>query len=322
MSISKRPRLLIHIGTHKTGTSGLQLSLAEHRALLLSRGICYPETAREPHPELPKHCSVYRAAVSTDTALQDAERRWLLAQADQPGVHTVLVSEEGLSEPQPDITAFFAPLAESMDLEVLCCLRRQDLFVESLFNQFVREPARHEGRPPMLFARAQKVRSRLDYHGQLMRWAALTPQVHVADFDQVRSSEGLLNWLARVGRLDLSGLSEQRANPSPDMRLAVLLSRLNRAQVAYSLPAMMKAARSIAARNPTASSKYLLGRAERLRLLTESAASNNALAADFGVRFSDQLPAGEMTHAAEAPDSLYLDELLGELSLAAARDAA
>ena len=80
-----RPRLLLHIGTHKTGTSALQESLSSHRALLLQRGIHYPDTSRPPWPELPKHCSVFHAAVSDDPALREAERAWLLEKARELG---------------------------------------------------------------------------------------------------------------------------------------------------------------------------------------------------------------------------------------------
>lgn len=309
-----RPRLLLHIGTHKTGTSALQASLQAGRDHLLTAGVCYPDTSRPPWPELPKHCSVFHAAVSDDPALREAERAWLLAQARQPGVHTLVISEEGLSEPQAQLPAFFAPLAESLDIEVLCCLRRQDLFVESLFNQFVREQARHESRPPLLFARAPSMRARLDHHALLSRWVPVARRMHVADFDALRSGEGLLAWFARVGQLSLDDLPEQRANASPDMRLALLLNRLNRQRTPYRLGPLLAASRQLASRQPGARQTTVLGQDERRRLLAEHTESNARLAADFGVRFDDSLPADEGAMATEEPGAPYLEALLAELS--------
>ena len=37
--------LIIHIGTHKTGTSSLQTFLATNRSVLIKHGIYYPESA-------------------------------------------------------------------------------------------------------------------------------------------------------------------------------------------------------------------------------------------------------------------------------------
>src|SRR5204862_1632178 len=38
--------LLLHVGTHKTGTTSLQVTLADLSADLAARGILYPETGR------------------------------------------------------------------------------------------------------------------------------------------------------------------------------------------------------------------------------------------------------------------------------------
>ena len=94
--LSARPRLILHIGTHKTGTSALQAALEAARPALLERGVLYPSTQRPPWPELPKHCSVFHAAISNDAALQARERDDLLAEFDASGAQALLISEEGL----------------------------------------------------------------------------------------------------------------------------------------------------------------------------------------------------------------------------------
>ena len=313
-----RPRLLLHIGTHKTGTSALQESLNSHRALLLQRGIHYPDTSRPPWPHLPKHCSTFHAAVSDDPALQADERDWLLAQARRPGVHTLLISEEGLSEPDERLPRFFQPLQAHLDIEVLCSLRRQDLFVEALYNQFTRERERREGRAPLVFARAASVRARLDYHALLSRWAAAGCRVHAADFEALRAGPGLMHWLGEAGGLDLSGLTERRINRSPDMRVALLLARWHRQRAEYDLSAVMRAAQDLAQQRPGERQQHVLGHAERERLLADLSPSNQQLATDFQVQFDAALPPQEPQYASEMPDPLYLAQLLARMSMRSA----
>lgn len=318
MSTPKRPRLLLHIGSHKTGTSAIQEAFHAARELLLTRGVNYPDTTREPWPTLPKHCSTFNAAISDDVAVQDAERAWLLAEATRPGVHTLVISEEGFCEPDVRLTRFFAPLTQHLDLDVVCCLRRQDLFVESMFNQFAREQNRREGRPPLMFARAPGILARLDYHAILKRWTTLPAIVHAADFDSLRNEGGLLPWLSRASGLDLTGLVEPRANPSPDVQLALLLNRLNRQRANYNLAALLKADFEAAAQQGRRQRSHFIGRTERQQLLADHADSNARLAVDFGVHFSDQLPPDEPNFATEAPDQAYLDQLVTLLSVHAA----
>lgn len=308
-----RPRLVLHIGTHKTGTSALQCALDDARPRLLDRGVLYPDTRRPPWPELPKHCSVYHAAASSDAALQARERDALLTEFDACGAHTLLVSEEGLSEPDDQIPAFFAPLAERFDIEVICLLRRQDLFVESLFNQFVRETARREARPLLTFSRGRAMRVRLDYHALLSRWAAIGARVRAIDFDgpAVRGPGLMAAFEAALGGEPLH-LPDGRANASPDMRLALLLNRLNRQRTRYELAPLLQASRALV-QGGLPPLRHLLGSDERRRLLADLAVSNDSLAADFGVQFSSELPQ-EAATAVEDVDVGFTLEVLASLT--------
>jgi len=318
MATPVRPRLLLHIGTHKTGTSALQSALdAAREPLLRQHGVLYPDTRRPPWPELPKHCSVYQAAASEDPALQARERDALLTEFAASGAHTLLISEEGLSEPDERVARFFAPMAERFDIEVLCLLRRQDLFVEALFNQFAREAARREARPILTFARAPATRARLDYHALLTRWSTLPARVHALDFDgpAVRGPGLMAAFEAAIGLPPL-GLPDRRANPSPDMRLALLLNRMNRQRVAYELGPLLQATRALAqAGLPPV--RHLLGSEERRRLLAEFGASNHRLATTFGVEFSPDLPPHEPPCATEDLDAGFTLQLLAALSSSA-----
>lgn len=306
-------RLVLHIGTHKTGTTTLQRGLDAARAQWLAHGVLVPRTDREPWPDLPKHCSVFSAAASGDAERAVAERATLLAEAEAAGAHTLVVSEEGLSEPNPLLPAFFAPLAGTCEIDVVCYLRRPDLFVESLYNQFVRETARREGRPILTFARAAGVRQRLDYAAMLARWRALPARVHALDFDREAAGPGLVASFSRAA--GLPAFDAEPSNRSPDMRLALLLARLNRQRIDYDLGALLQAARALQQSGRFPPLRHLLGADERARLLDDLAPALERLAAETGVRFSDAPVAGEPAAATEDVDPAYATELLARLSL-------
>lgn len=312
-SLPARPRLVLHIGTHKTGTSALQQSLADARPDLLAHGVLYADTQRPPFPHLPQHCSVYHAAVAGDAQAQALERKTLCDEFAASGAHTLLLSEEGLSTPSDKVTQFFAPLASDFDTHVVCFLRRQDLFVESLFNQFVREKARHESRPLLGFLRAPGVRERLNYHAMLSRWKHLPAQVHALEYSAAVKGPGIA--ASFLGAIGISGLSlpESRSNVSPDMRLILAMNRMNRQRIDYDVHALLHASRQVnmAGLPPL---KYLIGRDDRRRLLDDVAASNQALATDFGVQFAAETPPDEPPHTLEDLDPAFMLELMGRLS--------
>lgn len=309
-----RPRLILHIGTHKTGTSALQQAFETQRQGLLDAGICYPATSRAPWPELPKHCSVYHAAASGDAQVQAAEAQALRDEFARSGARCLLLSEEGLSEPDPNVSRFFAAWARDFDLTVVCLLRRQDRFVEALFNQFVREAARREARPLLAFARASATRQRLDYHALLSRWAALPARVVALDFDGPAVREaGIVAAFSAAAGVALPAVHAAPANRSSDMRLALALNQLNRQRMPYQVDALLRAGRRLA-REGWPAQRHALGRQERMRLLEECQRINDRLALDFGVQFDRQMPADEGPLAVETADPAYLLALLATLS--------
>lgn len=309
-----RPRLILHIGTHKTGTTAIQRALDQQRAECLARGVFYPPTDREPWPDLPKHCSVFAAAARGNAAESEAERQWLLAQFRASGAHTLLISEEGLSEPLPHLPEFFAPMAAEFDIVVVCMLRRPDLFTESLYNQFVREAARREGRPVLMFSRAKGLRERLRYAEILHRWKSLPARVVALDFDATIRDQALVAAFANAAGLPPLAAVDDRANASADVRLIQLLSRMNRQRLAYDLPRLMQAAAALESEGRFARCKHLLGRQERVLLLEDMAPEMARLSRDFGVSFSGVLPPGESTSPAEDIDVAYTVELLARVA--------
>lgn len=313
-----KPRLVLHIGTHKTGTTSIQSFLRDRSAELLAAGVCYPPTDREPWPNLPKHCSVFSAAMRGDEKQAEQERQWLLHQGRQDGVHTLVVSEEGLSEPHPHLVEFFRPLAARFEVTVICFLRRPDLFVESLYNQFVREPARREGRSITGFARAKPVRERLRYATILKRWQSLPARVIALDFEAAARGGGLQACFNEAAGLPAWPTGQHVSNKSPDMRLAQVLARFNRNRLPYELAALIQADAALEREQRFPKLRHLLGRAERLTLLEELSPEMGELQRDFGIEFSQSFP-DEAQAGGEDIDVAYLVELSARLSFQRAR---
>jgi hypothetical protein len=313
-----KPRLLLHIGTHKTGTSAIQSALHGSRSHLLEAGVLVPRTDRGSLPHLHKHGSVYQAAAGRDGADAEIERQTLLDEFAASNAHTMLITEEGLSEPQSFVPAFFAPWADCFKIEVICYVRRPDRFVESLYNQFVREAARREARTIGAFARDPVTRARLNYVSMLAAWQCLGAKVQVVDFDTVATRGALLSSFSESTGLPPMQAADVRHNPSIDMRLAVVLAHLNRLRLKYRLPPLLRAAALITqdARFPPL--RHLMGSDARRIMLAEQASMMAALAEAHGVHFDDRLPEGEPAGETISIDQAYLLELVARASLGVA----
>ncbi len=271
-------RLVIHIGTHKTGTTSVQEALERNRAALARRGAWYARTDREPHAHLPKHSSLARA-LRQGAAHAGAELSLLLDEFAASGCDTLVLSAEGFSELGAESLAPLRALSDDFRVEVVCFLRRPDLFAEALWNQFCREG--RERRTIRDFVRAKGVRARLRYATLLDAWSDFAT-VRAADFDTARKT-GLLRAFADLAGIDMPESIDVHGNPSPSMNCAAALALLNRSGEAYDMERIIAAFRSDTRR-------HALGRALRAELLEHTAGEQARLARDHGVTFDDTLP--------------------------------
>ncbi len=310
-----KKRIVVHIGTHKTGTSAIQDALSRSRSALAAQGVLYARTDREPFPNLPKHCSLWRAANDADGRLAEEERRILIEELDACGAHTLVLSEEGLSEPLPRLARLFVPWMSRFDITVICMVRRQDLFLESLFSQFVREPGRRDPRVLSAFLQAAPVRDRLDYQRWLGHWQdTLRCKLVTLDFDAtVRSEEGLLGRFTAAAGLPPLPVQAARVNATPDMRLALVVNQLNRLKLDYDIGQLSEASATLLAEGRLQPLKRLLGRDPRRRLLDAMVPSNLRLQQQFGVQFDASMP-DEPAGMTELPDHAFMLEMLARLS--------
>lgn len=134
-------KLILHVGTHKTGTTTTQDTLALNRDLLEQNGLIYPEigTASGQHAlvtdwiKLPKQ---YHINVSAEDAWRALGREH--GKSDR----TVLISTEELSRGNPNMRVDMAVLRELCsvfdDVKIICLLRNQAAFIQSIYLQVVK----------------------------------------------------------------------------------------------------------------------------------------------------------------------------------------
>lgn len=214
-------RIVLHIGTHKTGTTSIQDSFHANRALLKQHGVIFPRVGqtRGQHGLASAWINLpfpYR--------LLNAKRSWQrLARVYGPRDGTVFISSEELSRLRPrrvDMAQLRDWLAEFDEVKILCCLRNQASFLQSVYQQVSDE--RQPGHwVPYL---QQALHSRM-VDGLALNYAALLAHIETGfapdeitllSYDQTLSQPGgLLGAILRA--LDLP-LSAEDLAPSPHGR--------------------------------------------------------------------------------------------------------
>lgn len=269
-------RLILHIGTHKTGSSAIQAWLSAERTSLRGQGIHYGATDRPPRPDLPKHNSLYRSLVHPSGDF-DSEKAAILRDFQRSGCHTLVLSEEGLSEPYFARIGRIAELREQFEIEIICFLRRQDYFLESLWNQRCREGL--ETRSIRDYVAADHSRLLADYARKLAFWSDIG-QVRAVAYDETLESS-----VAAFAKL--IGLKHDTiravANPSPSMNCAAWCNVMNRWRIGYRPEKVIGLFRRDRRR-------HALGSRLRRDLLRDFAPANRNLARQFGIVFDDSMP--------------------------------
>ncbi len=135
--------LCLHLGTQKTGTSSLQAFLFNNRDNLLKQGWDYPtfeETSSNYSLNIKNGIPIWSAFLEKDNALFDECMSCILNHLKK---NNVIVSCEDIW-PMKDMLNVVSKIQQYYkNVKVIVYIRRQDHYIESLYNQFVKGP-RHE----------------------------------------------------------------------------------------------------------------------------------------------------------------------------------
>lgn len=139
----RKPRLLLHVGAPKTGTTTLQHALHASRGPLLAAGILYPDVDLNPGPA-PKHQWLANLLLFPEPGRFERNVAAVVEQAAATGAGRVVLSTEGLFNHWFDFSAAdrtaLARLRDLFDVTVWVVLREPVSWALSMYVQAVKNP--------------------------------------------------------------------------------------------------------------------------------------------------------------------------------------
>jgi hypothetical protein len=138
---SRRLKLILHVGTPKTGTTSVQVYLDKKQRKLRLKGILYPN--RFHNPNAPKHQWFERNLVSANAESFVDNFSDIINHVEEH-THTILLSSEGIYNhwwdfPQ-ESKALLYELNTLFDVEIWAWFRDPLVFAESFYKQCLRNP--------------------------------------------------------------------------------------------------------------------------------------------------------------------------------------
>jgi len=136
-------RLVLHIGSHKAGSTAIQSACARNTPLLAKAGVLYPTELFPNYPQ--QHSELTQLVRSGDEAAIAGFADKIAALLQTGGESTLFLSGEDLSSLARHDEIF--PLAEALrtvfdEIRVVLVIRRKADYVMSHFNHFLRHTAR------------------------------------------------------------------------------------------------------------------------------------------------------------------------------------
>lgn len=263
-------RLTLHIGIHRTGTTGLQRGLAANRDRLRAQGKCYPFTGTN-HQDIA--WALHRGELTGKGLVRRLE--------PVAGESHIILSGEDFCIHRD--LGWIAPLREAHDVEAVVYLRRQDHWVMSWYNQHIKWPfsRRHSAMTPAEFLGCLDEFYWLDFERMLGLWEAALgrEKVHVRIIEKGQVTDAIGDFLALAG-IDGSKLRLDAALQNDSLPTEML--EYVRAAGMYDIKNPERVAiiefLQAAAKSAGCNAKTLYTAAERQSVLDRFAASNAAVA--------------------------------------------
>lgn len=137
-------KLIIHVGTPKTGTTSLQTYLDKNQRKLRGKGILYPHNLEKiQNPNAPRHQWFDKNLVTAHLEHLLENFKNIISQVKED-THTIILSSEGIYNCWWDFPeeskGFLAELGKLFDTEVWVWFREPLGFIESYYKQCIRNP--------------------------------------------------------------------------------------------------------------------------------------------------------------------------------------
>ncbi|MBN2700263.1 MAG: hypothetical protein ACPW60_12765 [Methylohalobius sp. ZOD2] len=274
-------RIVLHIGTHKTGSTALQRFLYLNRERLLDQGWLYPRTGLKGTGHHPIAWRIRSGGADVCREMLSA----LEKEAREVGVQGILLSSEAF-EFIRDVKAL-EPFCHR-DTIPLVFLRRQDGYLESEYNQHVKMPSTRYAFDIYRFYFRLDFSFRFNYRQLCDRWQKVAGDncLHVINYDHclnTRRCEIFRRFLSRVGvqwRKAFVLPDDRTSNLSIPSRATIYLARINRLNLP--LEKHLQAIKAVAQRFASDAEDSLLSLEERQLLCQRYQAGNHFVAKYYG----------------------------------------
>ncbi len=164
--MTARPRLIIHIGAGKCGSSAIQQFLVENAESLLDEGFLVPGRYLDPKPEgCGQHLAYFEDGITSPDFVDEvtAKLAGLHDYAAEHGLGAVVLSAENLINPK-GFVELFVPSQALFDITIVAYVRRQDDFVISAWQQW--QIKQHDD----FWEYYRRHRGGVNWHRQLEPW--------------------------------------------------------------------------------------------------------------------------------------------------------
>jgi hypothetical protein len=196
-------KIILHIGTHKTGTTALQDFFARNRQWLLEQGILYPSqyVRTQAHHPLPWALGVRNP--ERDVSIQAGQiAQAVMREMEAAKVETILLSSEEFRSIPDRMLGQLAGLFPGATFQIVVYLRRQDEALASEYGQHVRmHSIRFSGTIYDFYLKTSP--RRYDYLVLLNRWEKTFSQnaITVRVYDRKKFSNGdiIADFLQTIG---------------------------------------------------------------------------------------------------------------------------
>lgn len=137
-------KLILHVGTPKTGTTSIQTYLDKKQRKLRGRGILYPHNLKSFHnANAPKHQWFEKNLVTTHLTHFLENFKNIIAQVKED-THTIILSSEGIYNYWWDFSAeakaILKELGKLFDIEIWAWFAEPLVFIENFYRQCIRNP--------------------------------------------------------------------------------------------------------------------------------------------------------------------------------------
>lgn len=319
MSVSQEKnagRIVLHIGTHKTGSTSLQSALAHHEATLLGQHIRLLSTGRNNDGHHSALCDGLSPIIRNRETLRRARRLWreVILEIGATSEDTVVITSEEFSVLDLFSVRFVAHnlLQTGRTVQIVLYVREQlsalrSHYVELLKQGFLEvDFEQHLALSSLEYNKVQSLRA-WDYQILLAKWIGVFGKSSVTVLPWTRNTDTVTAFL-RLLQLDLSidGECVGRLNESPNSRVVAALllgnrylancaglTKERRTQIAYSLYNWARARY----RDDAESREFPLNKQWENRVRKKYVNSNKWLSMNFSINLK--------------PDSVFSDPKIG-----------